>query len=89
MKHQSTKWKSLTLGYIADIVTMTHNSFTDRLRVVSSSDRVQLGVMSLLLDHLLEEYRSAIAHVHFLLEIELNETPATLNHYFLENLEKW
>jgi len=44
--------------------------------------------MSLLTDHLLEKYRSAIAYVNFLLEIELDGTPATLNHYFNKNLEK-
>ena len=88
MKRQSMKWKSLALGYIADIVTMTHNFVTDLLRVVCPVERVQLGVMSLLSDQLLERYKSAIAHVHFLLEVELNGTPATLNHYFNENLEK-
>ena len=89
MKRQSTKWKSLALGYIADIVTMTHNFVTDLLRVVCPIERVQVGVISLLSDHLLEKYRLAIAHVHFLLKIELDGTPATLNHYFNENLEKW
>ena len=88
MKRQSMKWKSLALRYIADIVTMTHNFVTDLLRVVCPVKRVQLGVMSLLSDQLLERYKSAIAHVHFLLEVELNRTPATLNHYFNENLEK-
>ncbi len=89
MKRQSTKWKDLALGYIADILTLTHTFVTDLLRVVCPVERVQLGVMSLLTDHLLEKYRSAIAHVNFLLEIELDGTPATLNHYFNENLEKW
>lgn len=89
MKRQSRKWKSLALGYIADIVTLTHNFVTDLLRVVCPVERVQLGVMSLLSDHLQEKYRLAIAHVNFLLEIELDGTPATLNHYFNENLEKW
>ena len=89
MKRQSRKWTSLALGYIADIVTLTHHFVTDLLRVVCPVERVQLGVMSLLSDHLLEKYRSAIAHVNFLLEIELDGTPATLNHYFNDNLEKW
>ncbi|KAI4219960.1 MAG: hypothetical protein L6R36_007963 [Xanthoria steineri] len=88
MKRQSTKWKSLALGYIADIVTLTHYFVTDLLRVVCPVERVQLGVMSLLSDHLLEKYDSAIDHVKFLLKIELDGTPATLNHYFNENLEK-
>ena len=89
MKCQSRKWKSLALGYIADIVTLTHTFVTDLLRVVCPVERVQLGVMSLLSDHLQEKYRLAIDHVNFLLEIELDGTPATLNHYFSENLEKW
>ena len=88
MKRQSTKWKSLVLGYIADIVTMIHDFVTDLLRVVCPVERVHLGVMSLLSDHLLEKYRSAIAHVHFLLETELDETPTTLNYYLNENPEK-
>jgi len=89
MKRQSTKWRGLALGYIADIVMLAHTFVTDLLRVVCPVERVQLGVMSLLADLLLEKYRSAIAHVNFLLEIELDGTPATLNHYFSENLEKW
>ena len=67
---------------------MTYNFITDLLRVVCPLERVQLGVLSLLSDHLLEKYRSAIAYAYFLLEIELDGTPATLNHYFNENLEK-
>ena len=43
--------------------------------------------MSLLMDRLMEKYQSAISHVKFLLEIELDGTPATLNHCFNENLE--
>ena len=89
MKRQSMKWKSLALGYIADIVMLAHTFVTDLLRVVCPVERVQLGVMSMLADLLVERYRSAIAHVNFLLEIELDGTPATLNHYFNENLEKW
>ena len=89
MKRQAMKWKGLALGYIADIVTLAHTFVADLMRVVCPIERVQLGMMSLLTDHLLEQYKLAIAHVQFLLEIELEGTPATLNHYFNENLEKW
>lgn len=89
MKRQSMKWKSLALGYIADIVTLAHTFVVDLLRVVCPVERVQIGLISLLTDPLVENYKSAISHVDFLLEIELEGTPATLNHYFNENLEKW
>ena len=69
---------------------MNHNSVTDLLRVFSPFERVQLGVMSLLSEHLLEKYKSARARpCSFPLEIELEGTPATLNHYFNEVLETW
>lgn len=89
MKRQSVKWKGFALGYISDIVTMVHNFVVDLLRVVCPIERVRTGLMSLLMDRLMEKYQSAISHVKFLLEIELDGTPATLNHYFNENLEKW
>lgn len=89
MKHQSIKWKKLALGYISDIITMVHNFIVDLLRVVCPFERVRMGLMSLLMDRLLEKYHSAISQVKLLLEVELDGTPATLNHYFNENLERW
>ena len=89
MKHQSVKWKDLALGYIADIVTMVHSFVVDALIVVCSVERIRMGIMSLLTDQLVEIYKSAISHGDFLLEVELDGTPATLNHYFNENLDKW
>lgn len=89
MNRQSVKWRELALGYISDIVTIVHNFVVDLLGVVCPVERVQTGVMALLMDRLLEKYQSAISHARFLLEIELDGTPATLNHYFNENLEKW
>lgn len=36
----------------------------------------------------LEKYQFTIAQVKLLLEVELDDTPAMLNHYFNENLKK-
>ncbi|KAL9129208.1 MAG: hypothetical protein Q9217_002277 [Psora testacea] len=88
MKRQSMKWRSFARGYIADIVTIVYTFIVDLLRVVCPIERVRLGIMSLLMDRLIEKYRLALSHVEFLLEIELDGTPATLNHYFNDNLEK-
>ena len=89
MKRQSVKWRKLALGYISDVITMVHNFIVDLLHVVCPFERVRMGIMSLLMDRLLEKYQSAIAQVKLLLEVELDGTPATLNHYFNENLEEW
>ena len=89
LKQQSAKWGDLALGYISDVVTLTHNFVTDLLDLVCPSTRVRHCLGSTLADQLTDKYRRAFKHVEFLLEIELNGTPATLNHYFNDNLEKW
>lgn len=89
MERQSVKWKELALGYISDIVTLVHNFVIGLMCVVCPVERVRAGIMSLLMDRLVEKYRLATSHVEFLLEVELNGTLATLNHYFNESLEKW
>ncbi len=89
MKHQSAKWKDLALGYVADVVTLVHSFVVDALNVVCPVARVRTGLMSLLMDELMEKYKGAVSHVEFLLEVELDGTPATLNHYFNETLDKW
>lgn len=89
MKLQSGKWQSLALGYISDIVVITHRFVTDLLDVLCPISRVRHGIESLLMDSLIEKYSKAVSHVKFLLEIELNGTPATLIHHFNDNLQKW
>ena len=44
--------------------------------------------MSLLIDRLVEKYKSVTSYIELLLEIELNGTLAMLNYYFNENLQK-
>ena len=89
IKRQPVKWQDLALGYIADIVTMAHTFVNDLLRVVCPVERVHVGIMSFLIDRLVEKYKLTVSHVSFFLEVELDGTPGTLNHYFNDNLEKW
>lgn len=89
MKYQSIKWKEFALGYILDIITTVHRFVVDLLIVVCPVERVRTGIMSSLIYRLLEKYQSAISRVKFILEVELDGIPATLNHYFNNNLKKW
>lgn len=41
------------------------------------------------MDDLVKKYKHAMSTVDFLLRIEREGTPTTLNHYFNDNLEKW
>jgi predicted NBD/HSP70 family sugar kinase len=88
MREQSKKWKSIALGYISDVATHVHRFITNLLRLICPDARVLGGLISLLMDDLLEQYKKAVAQVEFVLQVELPKS-VTQNHYFNDNLEKW
>jgi hypothetical protein len=87
MKTQSAKWEPLALGYILDVVHLAHRFVTTLLRHVCPTARVREGIMSVLMEPLLDVYRRAIEQVQFILRVE-QSNPQTINHYFNDNLEK-
>jgi len=89
MKTQSVKWEPIALGYIADVVGTVHAFIEDLLQLVCPDNRVRAEITSKLMEKLIVKYNGAIDHVRFLLDVERAGTPATLNHYFNDNLEKW
>jgi hypothetical protein len=89
LKRQSVKWRELALGYISDIITMVHAFVKDLLQHITPNENVRMGIESLLMDELEKKYQNAMSHVNFLLDVELEGTPATHNHYFNDTLEKW
>lgn len=89
MKNQSANWKGLALGYISDIVTIAHGFITDLLRLVCPNERVREGLLSILMDELVDRYKQAFDQIKFILRVERAGMPMTLNHYFNDNLEKW
>lgn len=89
MKEQSRRWEALALGYISDVIVMTHSFILGLLEGICIDGRVKSGLMSVLVDGLVERYGKAREQVQFLLDIERAGRPATLNHYFNDNLDKW
>ena len=89
MKEQARKWEDIALGYVADVIVLTHTFINDLLHQVCPTQRVRENILSLLMDQLCTKYKAAIEHVVFLLAVDLDGTPSTLNHYFNDNLQKW
>ena len=88
MKTQSSKWEEIALGYISDIVSMAHTFIKKLLQLSCPTSRIRSGIMFILMDGLMVKYKAAFDHARFLLYTERMGTPATLNHYFNDNLEK-
>lgn len=89
MKKQSTKWPILAQGHISDIITIVHNYICKALTIACCDSKIFSQILSLLMDDLLEKYRQAMSMTDFLLRIERESAPMTLNHYLNDNLRKW
>lgn len=87
MKAQSVKWGPLAHGYILDVVHLAHCFVTTLLRHVCPTARVKEGIMSVLMEPLLDIYRLALEQAQFILRVE-HSNPQTINHYFSDSLEK-
>ncbi|KAK7177566.1 interferon-induced GTP-binding protein Mx1 [Paraphaeosphaeria sporulosa] len=88
LKAQAANWSDIAHGYISDMIALVHSFIIEVLQQIAPSRRVSDGIKSLLLDDLSRMYRGAIDHTQFLLDIELDGTPATYNSNFNENLQK-
>ena len=89
MKKQSSKWTSISLGYVSDVIVIIHRFIATALGSICCDDTMKAPLLGMLSEGLLSRYRKAVQHVEFLLEVERNGTPMTMNHYFNDNLEKW
>lgn len=70
------------MGYINDVIVMVHKFITILLEHICPDNIVRGELMTVLMEKLAVQYRKAIEHVTFLLQIECNEHPRTLNNYF-------
>ena len=89
MREQTEHWEGIAYGYIIDVIGMVHEFICASLAQLCPDSRVQTGLKSLLMEDLIQKYKTALANVQFLLRVERTGTPTTMNHYFNENLEKW
>lgn len=89
MNQQSAKWPRFALGYIGDIFTVVHQYILKSLQLVCADKRVARNLLAEIFEKLIHHYQRAVDQVTFLLSVERNGIPTTLNHYFNDNLQKW
>ncbi|EQL35389.1 hypothetical protein, variant [Blastomyces dermatitidis ATCC 26199] len=88
VKKQSVNWEILALGYVSDMICAVHSFILKVLESVCKDRPVRERLLSLLMDPLVEIYQRSLRQVKFLLCVERDGIPMTLNHYFNDNLEK-
>lgn len=88
MKKQSHKWEDISIGFVSDVIVMVHRFITTTLASICTDEEVCRSLLSTIFDDLVALYQKAINNTLFLLKVENNDTPLTLNHYFNDNLQK-
>ncbi|PYI02508.1 hypothetical protein BO78DRAFT_453599 [Aspergillus sclerotiicarbonarius CBS 121057] len=87
-KEQTIKWELMTREYVSNIIMVVHRFLCTALGKVCANRQLYDRVWSSILDDLLERYKVAMSQALFLLSVERNRRPYTLNDYFSDNLQK-
>lgn len=88
MKTQSSKWPTITGGYISDMIITVHRFILCALEEICTDEKISSGIMSALREKLMEKYQVAISKMSDLLKTEREGLLMTMNHYFNDNLQK-
>lgn len=89
MRKQTEKWETLALGYISDVICIVDHFITEMMEHVCADARVYDGLLATLSDELGSKYAAATNHVKYLLAVEREQIPVTVNRDFREKLEEW
>ncbi|RDW58965.1 uncharacterized protein DSM5745_11171 [Aspergillus mulundensis] len=87
MKKQSSKWGSIALGYISDVIAVVNAFIVSVLTDLCNDGRISRGLLAIMMDDLQKKYANAVAHTRFLLENERNDTLMSLHPSFTETLQ--
>ncbi|KAI1430646.1 interferon-induced GTP-binding protein Mx2 [Xylaria sp. CBS 124048] len=82
-KEQSRNWEGITLWHVSVITCHIHHFISEAVRLVCPDQKVQDELWNgYLLEELMASYRRAMDHARFLLKIEREGPPLTLNNSF-------
>ncbi|KKZ63827.1 hypothetical protein EMCG_01932 [[Emmonsia] crescens] len=87
IKKQSANWECLSLDCVSDMICAVHTFILKVLKSICTDERVREHLLSILMNPLLDIYQRSLSKVKFLLHVERDGTPKTLNHYFNDNLK--
>ncbi|KAK8122068.1 interferon-induced GTP-binding protein Mx1 [Apiospora sp. TS-2023a] len=88
-REQSRNWEPLTLCYVSRVLLIIHHFAKQILDFICPDPHVRNELWdNHILEALQKSYDRAMEHARFLLKVEREGIPYTLNHYFNENLQK-
>lgn len=86
MREQTLNWPLLSHKYTNDIIVIVHKFIHTALKLICKDARLQTNLYNYLEANITKRYERAKEQVDFILKVELDARPLTLNPYFNENL---
>lgn len=86
-KEQSSKWSGMTKAYVSKAIVIIHRFLIMALETLCTDARIREEIWSSILDDVLNRYKMAMEQAMFLVSVERDKRPYTLNHYFNDNLQ--
>ncbi|CCC11392.1 hypothetical protein SMACR_02050 [Sordaria macrospora] len=87
-RDQTTKWGPMTEYYISDIIIGIHTFILSVLKTICADGKLFEAIKSIIMDDLLARYVNSMNYAKFLVQVEREKKPYTVNHYFSSNLQK-
>ncbi|KAK3936789.1 P-loop containing nucleoside triphosphate hydrolase protein [Diplogelasinospora grovesii] len=86
-REQSRKWGPMTEQYISKVILAVHKFFLGALEFACPDARVRERLTPMILHELLDGYREGMKHALFLVAVEREKRPYTLNSVFNISLQ--
>ena len=86
-KEQSSKWAHMTKAYVSQVIVVIHRFMVTTLDILCTDMQVREEIWSSILGEVIIRYKAAIDQAMFLVSMEREKRPYTVNHYFNENLQ--
>ncbi|KAF5850463.1 hypothetical protein GGP41_002696 [Bipolaris sorokiniana] len=86
-KVQSDKWPSMTKTYVSHVIVVIHRFMVIALDTFCADSCVREEIWASILDEVLTRYKAALDQAMFLISLERDKRPYTVNHYFNNNLQ--
>jgi hypothetical protein len=87
LKEQTRKWPDMTQGYLGEVIVVVHRFIVILLDVICADPHVRREIWAEIQEELVNRYKGAMNQALFLVSVEREKRPYTLNHYFNENLQ--
>lgn len=86
-KEQSRKWASMTKAYVSNVIVVIHRFMVITLDTLCADTQIREEIWSSILEEVRKRYKVAMDQAMFLVSIERDKRPYTVNCYFNDNLQ--